>query len=238
MAKLIIDIETIGENYDEMDEVSKHELTKKIQEFEEDKDLYNNKLEDIKNKLGLSPLTGEIVAIGLLDYEKDQGVVYYQAPTIKEEDSQEGNFKFKPMKEQEMLENFWQGVQNYDEIITFNGRGFDIPYIIARSAKWQIEVTENLMPNRYIENQKYGFKHVDLYDQLGYYGAVGKTGGLHMWCRLLGIKSPKEGGVKGDDVNRLFKEEEYLKIAQYNTRDLVATKELYDYWNRFMKLKN
>ncbi|MDD3156416.1 MAG: hypothetical protein PHP14_03370 [Candidatus Pacebacteria bacterium] len=106
MAKLIIDIETVGENYDEIDEISKHELTKRIQEFEDNKEVYDSKLEDIKNKLGLSPLTGEIVAIGLLDYEKDQGVVYYQAPSIKELESQEGNFKFKPMKEQEMLESF------------------------------------------------------------------------------------------------------------------------------------
>ncbi|MFA5230556.1 MAG: hypothetical protein WC422_04195 [Candidatus Paceibacterota bacterium] len=46
---------------------------------------------------------------------------------------------------------------------------------------------------------------------------------------MLGIDSPKAEGVKGDDVQELFQNQEYLKIAQYNTRDLVATKELYDY---------
>jgi len=45
----------------------------------------------------------------------------------------------------------------------------------------------------------------------------------------LGIESPKAEGVKGDDVKMLFENREYLKIAQYNTRDLIATKELYDY---------
>jgi DNA polymerase elongation subunit (family B) len=96
---------------------------------------YNGMLNELKNGLGFSPLTGEIVVIGVLDYEKEQGVIYYQSPNIKAEETKDGNFRFKPMKESEMLESFWQGIQNYDEIITFNGRSFDIPYIIARSAK-------------------------------------------------------------------------------------------------------
>ena len=232
MPKLIIDIETVGENFDEMDNVTKEVLTKYI-----DKD-NPEALEEVKESLVFSPLTGQIVAIGVMDYDKGQGVVYYQSPEVKAVETKEGNFKFKPMMESEMLENFWQGVQNYDEIITFNGRSFDIPYIIARSAKWQVEATKDLMGNRYIDNQKFGVKHIDLFDQLSFYGSVKKTGGLHMWCRLLGITSPKIEGVKGDDVKELFKTREYLTIAKYNTRDLVATKELYDYWHRFMRGKN
>lgn len=237
MSKLIIDIETVGENFDEMDDTSKEVLTHWIKNSSKDDEEYNGALSEIKSGLGLSPLTGEIVAIGVLDYEKEQGVVYYQSPEVKASETKDGNFKFKPMMESEMLESFWQGIQNYDEIITFNGRAFDIPFIIARSAKWQVEITKDLMSNRYIESQKFGVKHIDLYDQLSYYGAVRRQGGLHMWCRLLGIKSPKIDGVKGDDVKMLFENQEYLKIAEYNTRDLIATKELYDYWMRFMKTK-
>ncbi|HRZ29970.1 MAG TPA: hypothetical protein P5052_04565 [Candidatus Paceibacterota bacterium] len=46
---------------------------------------------------------------------------------------------------------------------------------------------------------------------------------------MLGIPSPKADGVKGDDVKMLFENQDYLTIAKYNTRDLIATKELYDY---------
>jgi len=237
MSKLIIDIETVGENFDEMDDTSKEVLTHWIKNSSKDDEEYNGALSEIKSGLGLSPLTGEIVVIGVLDYEKEQGVVYYQSPEVKAFETKDGNFKFKPMMESEMLESFWQGIQNYDEIVTFNGRSFDIPFIIARSAKWQVEITKDLMSNRYVESQRSGVKHIDLYDQLSYYGAVKRSGGLHMWCRLLGIKSPKVDGVKGDDVKMLFENQEYLKIAEYNTRDLVATKELYDYWIRFMKSK-
>lgn len=237
MAKLIIDIETIGEDFDKMDKATQELLTRWIKNTSKTDEEYQDSLNNLKNELGFSPLTGEIVAIGVMDYEKEQGVVYYQSPEIEAEEIKEGNFKFKPMGESEMLENFWQGLLQYDEIITFNGRSFDIPYIITRSAVHQIEPTRDLMSNRYINSQK-DVKHIDLFDQLSFYGAVRKPGSLHMWCRALNIVSPKAEGVTGDDVSKLFKEKEYIKIAKYNTRDLIATKELYEYWDRFVKGKN
>ena len=234
MAKLIIDIETVGEDFDKMDETTKEMLTRWIKSSSKTDEEYQVALADLKNELGFSPLTGQIVAIGVMDYERDQGVVYYQSPDKEAEETREGNFKLKPMSEAEMLESFWQGASNYDDFITFNGRAFDIPYIITRSAVHQVEVTRDLMSNRYINSQR-DAKHIDLFDQLSFYGAVRKAGGLHMWCRALNITSPKVGGVTGDDVAELFKNKEYLKIAQYNTRDLVATKELYEYWDKFMR---
>ena len=80
MSKLIIDIETVGENFDEMDEITKHILTKYI-----DKD-NPEALNEVKEGLVFSPLTGQIVAIGVMDYDKEQGVVYYQSPEVKAEE--------------------------------------------------------------------------------------------------------------------------------------------------------
>ena len=45
----------------------------------------------IKSGLGFSPLTGQIVAIGVFDYDKNQGVVYFQAPGENFKEFQEGN---------------------------------------------------------------------------------------------------------------------------------------------------
>jgi len=64
---------------------------------------------------------------------------------------------------------------------------------------------------------------------------VRRKGNLHMWCRAFGIKSPKADGVSGDDVGALFKDKEYVKIAEYNVGDLKATAELYTYWNNYMR---
>ena len=63
------------------------------------------------------------MAIGILDYDKNQGAVYFQAPNQEIKESQEENFKLKQMTEKEMLEQFWQIADKYGEFITFNGRG-------------------------------------------------------------------------------------------------------------------
>jgi len=54
----------------------------------------------------------------------------------------------------------------------------------------------------------------------------------------LGVKSPKGDGVCGDDVSRLFREKKYLDIARYNVGDLVATRDLYDHWQKYMRAEN
>jgi len=233
MPKLVIDIETVGENFEEMDEITKESLTHWIKRESDGEEDYKMALADLKDGLGFSPLTGKIVAIGVLDVEQNKGVVYFQAPGEKIEEFEEGAFKFKPMEEPEMLKSFWEGARSYDTFITFNGRGFDIPFIVARSATHKISISRDLMSNRYLGSQR-GATHIDLFDQLTFYGSVRKKGSLHLWCRAMGIDSPKQAGINGDDVARLFKEKKFMDIARYNTRDLVATKELYERWRDYM----
>lgn len=235
MPKLIFDIETIGADFDSLDKATQENLTKWIKKESNSDDDYRIALEDLKNGLGFSPLTGEIAAIGVLDYEKNQGAVYFQAPGEKIKETEENEIKFKPMVEKEMLENFWQGIKQYNEFISFNGRGFDVPFLMIRSAMHKIRPSKDLMSNRYLSLQKFGAIHVDLFDQLSFFGAVRRKGNLHLWSRLFGIKSPKEDGVTGDDVGRLFKEKKFMEIAKYNAGDLRATKELYEYWNKYIR---
>lgn len=235
MAKLVFDIETIGENFDQMDATTQEALTKWIKREAEDEKDYERMLKDLKEGLGFSPLTGEIVAIGVLDVEQNKGVIYYQAPNKEIEEFEEGNFKFKAMTEKDMLANFWEGAKKYQEFISFNGRSFDVPFLIARSAANKVKITKDLMSYRYI-NQSSKTIHVDLFDQLSFYGAVRRRNSLHLWCRALGIDSPKDNGVDGGDVAKLFKEEKYVEIAKYNSDDLVATKRLYEMWNEFMRV--
>lgn len=235
MSTLIFDIETIGENFDSLDETTQEVLTRWIKKESANEDDYKMALEELKNGLGFSPLTGEIVAIGVLDYEKNSGVVYFQAPGEKIKSFEDGGITFKQMTEKEMIENFWQGADQYQNFVTFNGRGFDIPFLMIRSAIYKIRPTKDLMSNRYLNSQKYDAKNIDLLDQLTFYGAVRRRGGLHLWSRAFGIKSPKSEGITGDDVSRLFKEKKFKEIAKYNVGDLVATKELYDYWLKYLK---
>ena len=234
MPKLVFDIETVGENFDEMDKTTQDVLTKWIGRESDEPDEQRRLLADLKNGMGFSPLTGKIVVIGVLDVEKDSGVIYFQAPNSKIEEFTRDNFKFKPCTEKTMLQNFWEGARQYREFISYNGRSFDVPFIIARSAVNKVKITKDLMGNRYGYSQKSDANHIDLLDQLTYYGAVRKRSSLHLWCRALGIKSPKEDGIDGESVSKFFNEGKYEDIARYNANDLIATKELYKIWREYM----
>ena len=83
MGKLVFDIETIGENFDALDETTQDVLTRWTKKESANDKKYKVALDDLKKELGFSPLTGEIAAIGVLDVEKNQGAVYFQAPGEK-----------------------------------------------------------------------------------------------------------------------------------------------------------
>ena len=219
--KIVIDIETIGKDFDSFDETTKEYLLK-YAETEDD-------VKAAKEGLGFSPLTGEVVAIGMLNPDTGRGAVYYQSPDVLQGPLEEEGIEYVADTEPGILRRFWETVRHYDQIITFNGRGFDAPFLLLRSAIHKIEPTKELMPNRY------NLSHCDLMDVLTFYGAVRRKFSLHMWCRAFGIKSPKEEGVSGHEVPELFKQQQYLTIARYCVGDLYATKALFEFWERYVK---
>ncbi len=228
MATLVFDIETVGEDFDALDETSQDVLTRWIKKESESGENYAAALADLKSGMGFSPLTGSIVAIGIRDVERQKGAVYFQAsPSGQEQGFEEGDCKFEVMGEPEMLRKFWEVVDKYDTFVTFNGRAFDVPFLMVRSAIHGIRPTKNLLANRYLNYHPSNARHIDLIDQLTFYGAMRKRGSLHLWCRAFGIESPKAQGVDGDDVKALFEHGKSADIARYNARDLKATTALY-----------
>ncbi len=221
MSRVIFDIETIGVDFESL-EPAQQEYLLRYAETEEDE-------EKVKDSLALYPLTGEIVAIGMLNPDSLRGVMYFQAPDLQIESFEENGIKFETGTEREILERFWDVIKSYDQFITFNGRTFDCPFIMIRSAINRIKPTRELMPNRY------NGPHIDLLDQLTFYGATRRRFSLDMWCRAFGIKSPKAEGITGQDVQRLFREGRYLDIARYCARDLFATRELLLHWETYLK---
>ncbi|MFC1598421.1 ribonuclease H-like domain-containing protein [Patescibacteria group bacterium] len=237
MGKLVFDIETIGEDWEQMDDPTQKALTYWLKKEAYSEEAYEAALANVKDGLGFSPYTGEIVAIGVLDVETDKGAVYFQAPNEKIEEFEEAGILFRSLTEKEMLGVFWQRAAEHNEFISFNGRGFDVPFMMIRSAVHSIKPSKDLMSNRYLNSQKYNSLHIDLMDQLSFYGAVQRRPKLHLVCRALGVKSPKEDGVDGDEVKTLFQDKEYLKIAKYNVGDLRATKGVYEQWQQFINIK-
>ena len=221
MKKVIIDIETAGCEFDALDEISKEYLLKYAENDEQ--------IQEAKESMSFSPLTAQVVAIGMADADAELNIVYYQNP--EGEEREEDGVEYIGFKsEKELLASFWEKALAYQQFITFNGRGFDCPFLAIRSAINKVKPSKNLMPNRYSSDL-----HIDLLDRLTFFGSVRRKFSLHMWCKAFGIASPKEGEVTGYQVKDLFREGKYLDIARYCLGDIIATKELFLYWDAYVK---
>lgn len=221
MARAVVDIETVGFDFNSFDEKSRQYLLK-FSQTEEEK-------EDAKKRLSLYPLTGEIVTVGVLNPDTMKGVVLFQDKGEKMEKFEEGGFVYETGSEKEILAKFWEVIKNYDQIITFNGRGFDAPFLMLRSAIHRVRPTKNLMGYRYDSKE-----HCDLMEQLTFYGAVRKFN-LDFYAKSFGIESSKNGGIDGSMVRDLYKKGKYLEVAKYCAGDLLTTKELFDYWDKYLR---
>lgn len=238
MPKVIFDVETVGQDFESLDDKSQEYFLKYAKT--------DTEKAEIKDSLSFYPLTAQIVAIGMLEVESDKGWVYFQnkdekakkftplEKAVREQSSltgfAEGKVEFLPGDERFILENFWLQMKKFTTFITYNGRVFDCPFIMLRSAILKIKPSKNIMPYRYGHSV-----HVDLQDQLTFYYAMNKRFSLHMWCKAFGIKSPKENGMTGLQVKEYFKQGKYPEIARYCAGDLQATKELYHYWEKYLK---
>lgn len=228
---LIIDIETAGENYHEIDESTKSMLHQRT--ARKDVNLTEDEVaEQTKQGLGLLPFTGQIIAFGVLDSDSDKGAIYYQPGKNNEktEDSGYEQIKFRPLSEKEILLAFWQAVGRYDTIVTYSGRTFDLPYVYLRCLANGVKAEKDFLRGRYLYQQAPNAKHIDLYDQMSFYGSLtGGPGSLHLVSRALGIDSPKDG-LDGAAVGAAWEEGKILDIVKYNLKDLFATREVYRRW--------
>ncbi|MGA3243353.1 MAG: ribonuclease H-like domain-containing protein [Bacteroidota bacterium] len=221
MARVVIDIETLGYPLESFDEV-RQEYLLKFADSDEEK-------EEAIQKLSLYPTTAQIIAIGMLNPDTNRGKVIFQSDTEGESQSEDGQVHFISCPEKEILTIFWNDVTRYDQFITFNGRGFDCPFLLIRSAILEVKPSRNLMPYRYDASV-----HCDLLDQLTFYGATRKFS-LDFYCKSFGIESPKAHGITGLDLGRLFGEKKFQEIANYCLGDVKATAELFRRWEQHLK---
>ena len=92
---LVFDIETVGERWDELDDTTQHNLSWYLRESTRTDEEFEYEMKELKDGLGLSPLTGFIVAIGVYDTEKERGAVYYEDRGERSSPREEGGIKYK-----------------------------------------------------------------------------------------------------------------------------------------------
>jgi hypothetical protein len=171
--------------------------------------------------LGLYAPAATVVCIGMLDPRTRRGEVLYddRHGAIDRLEGTEGyEIGLRGGDESRILQEFWRAVSAFDRVITFNGRGFDVPFLMQRSLIRNVPVTRDLMPDRY----RKGTSHLDLMDVLSQFRAT-RPYGLAVWTEAIGEASPKEGPVTGASVGEAFAAGKAREIAEYCLRDVIAT---------------
>ena len=80
MPKLVIDIETVGKNIKDLDNISQDYFKHWAENAALEESEVEHELEKIEEGFSLSPLTAEVVCIGMLNPDSEKGVMYYQNP--------------------------------------------------------------------------------------------------------------------------------------------------------------
>jgi 3'-5' exonuclease len=231
VATLVFDIETSALPLENFDEAQQEYLFRESEKIADEIGRETRRAE-LRQMFNLWPFTAHVVCITMLNAETQRGQSLFLAEDFEEEADESAPVKFIPCADEiELLTQFWEAAKKFDSIVTFNGRGFDVPFIYLRSAILNVPISKkNWLGYRYATEP-----HCDLAEQLTFYSVSGRDGAarrfnMDFYCKAFGIESPKSHGVTGMDVNTLMAEGKYREIAEYCLRDVRATVELYKIW--------
>ncbi|MBX3462032.1 MAG: ribonuclease H-like domain-containing protein [Planctomycetes bacterium] len=171
--------------------------------------------------MGMSPFFGKVVSLAIGDGDAEPGeddVTVLAVPPDGVELADCPRW-LRPMGEAALLRSFWALASRAETVVTFNGRGFDVPFLVARSLIHGIPARVDLM------SQRFGLQpHLDLFELLTQRGRGPSK--LDVVCWALGIESPKEV-MDGSMVAPAYERGEIVRIAEYNAHDVRATAAVY-----------
>ncbi len=126
-----------------------------------------------------------------------------------------------------ITENFWRGWERYRRptLISFNGRGFDIPLLELAAYRYGIGVKAWFnLSGKSFEQYRNRFNmdaHIDLHELLTNFGTTRFTGGLNLAANLIG--KPGKMDVQGHMVQDLYDAGKLAEINAYCQCDLLDT---------------
>jgi hypothetical protein len=109
--------------------------------------------------------------------------------------------------------------QHSPTVVTWNGRGFDLPVLSLRSFRWGITQPWNNKDFRYRYNED---RNMDLFELFVDYGAINRKGfRLDAIAKLIGL--PGKYGIDGSQVAGYYAEGRYQEIERYCLTDVIQT---------------
>lgn len=214
---IVYDIETVSFPWLDLDPMLRRKLVRRSEDPED--------FQRRKKGGALSPYTGKVIAIAMVNPRTGRGGVWYEhAGPPDRAASDDGLFEVVGCDERTILAEFWKKLESYGRFVTFNGRSFDGPFLMVRSAVHGLSPSRNLVGKRYEAGVA-----VDLLEILTFQGAVDRlqNPSLHAACIAFGIPSPKSEEIHGYTVDDFYRQGRLREIADYCRRDVEATAELF-----------
>lgn len=214
---LVLDIETVPDRgIREMPPTIVKTLTEHAQRTERDEGAVR----------ALSPYFGKVVSLAFGDGQRvggdgDGAAGIHVLAVPRDEDRLDDHPDWlHPVTEPELLRCFWQLAACADLVVTFNGRHFDVPFLVGRSLVHGIPARVDLLGT-----PRWALRpHLDLLDVVGQRGRGPSN--LDVVCWALGIDSPK-GAMDGSLVAPAYDGGRLVEIAGYNRQDVRATAAVY-----------
>lgn len=212
---LVFDIEVAGFPWEEVDEITRGYLLSRARSPED--------REVVSERTALYPGLGKVIAIGMWLVDEERGMLLLEGGTeaVHDWEKVQGS-KIQRGTEVELLEAFWKMVSSRNlRLVSYNGRGYDGPMLMIRSAQLGVRPSINLLPYRYDISS-----HCDLMEVFSFHGGVRDRYSLDYWCRRFDVDSPK-GSIDGSQVARAYRDGRIEDIGEYCLRDVRATAQLY-----------
>lgn len=218
--EIAFDIEVAGLEWEEVDEVTRGYLLDRARDDAE--------RASVPERTALFLGLGKIIAIGMWNLATDQGGLLLEGSPPHDFQPYERipGSKVQRGAEADLLRTFWSLVGPRGgarkRLVSFNGRGYDLPVLAIRSAMLGVK------PVKLLDGKPWEMRelHLDLMDVFCFGGAVRDRFKLDYWCRRFGVESPKTK-LDGSQVARAYREGAIEDIGEYCLRDTRATAELY-----------
>jgi 3'-5' exonuclease len=121
----------------------------------------------------------------------------------------------------EIVRRFWEGMEHENArracLVTFNGRGFDLPLLELAAFRYGISCRHYFQSSR----DRYRGSHLDLMEFFTNKGAYRVEGGLNLLTKILG--KPGKMDVSGDKVYEMYKSGMVQQINDYCMFDTLDT---------------
>jgi predicted PolB exonuclease-like 3'-5' exonuclease len=157
----------------------------------------------------------ELACVSLLSVERDGWSFSFKVESFTRAD----------LGERGIIASVERALDGAFEVVTFNGRGFDVPVLMARAAlaRERCPMIAKLMA----QPRRLSRTHVDLLEEVTGYGAAPRVK-LSDLCAAFDI--PVKMDAHGSDVASLAERGEWEAIAHYCETDVVATWLALQFW--------